>query len=103
MRVATRTVSGGTSGSSAMVCRRRPPRWSPPPWSEKQTLRERRRSLWLAGATLIGIVVVKLFLVELADTGGIARIVSFTGVGILLLIVSYIAPAPARDAEDGGG
>ena len=37
MRVATRTVSGGTSGSSAMVCRRRPP------WSEKQTLRERRR------------------------------------------------------------
>ena len=64
---------------------------------------QRRRSLWLAGATLIGIVVVKLFLVELADTGGIARIVSFTGVGILLLIVSYIAPAPARDAEDGGG
>ena len=25
MRVATRTVSGGTSGSNAMVCRRRPP------------------------------------------------------------------------------
>ena len=43
MRVATRTVSGGTSGSTAMVCRRRPPRWSPPPWSEKQTLRECRR------------------------------------------------------------
>ncbi|SUX25062.1 Predicted membrane protein [Cardiobacterium valvarum] len=59
----------------------------------------RRRSLWLAGATLIGIVVVKLFLVELADTGGIARIVSFIGVGILLLIVSYIAPAPGKDAE----
>ena len=34
MRVATRTVSGGTSGSSAMVCRRRPPRWSPPPCRE---------------------------------------------------------------------
>ena len=60
---------------------------------------QRRRSLWLAGATLIGIVVVKLFLVELADTGGIARIVSFIGVGILLLIVSYIAPAPGKDAE----
>lgn len=60
---------------------------------------QRRRSLWLAGATLIGIVVVKLFLVELADTGGIARIVSFIGVGILLLIVSYIAPAPGKEAE----
>ena len=60
---------------------------------------QRRRSLWLAGATLIGIVVVKLFLVELADTGGIARIVSFIGVGILLLIVSYIAPAPSKEAE----
>ena len=34
MRVATRTVSGGTSGSNAMVCRRRPPRWSPPPCRE---------------------------------------------------------------------
>ena len=61
---------------------------------------QRRRSLWLAGATLIGIVVVKLFLVELADTGGIARIVSFIGVGILLLIVSYIAPAPGKDTEE---
>ena len=60
---------------------------------------QHRRSLWLAGATLIGIVVVKLFLVELADTGGIARIVSFIGVGILLLIVSYIAPAPGKEAE----
>ena len=64
---------------------------------------QRRRSLWLAGATLIGIVVVKLFLVELADTGGIARIVSFIGVGILLLIVSYIAPAPGKDAEEENG
>lgn len=60
----------------------------------------RSRSLWLAGATLIGIVVVKLFLVELADTGGIARIVSFIGVGILLLIVSYIAPAPGKETEE---
>ena len=34
MRVATRTVSGGTSGSTAMACRRRSPRWSPPPCRE---------------------------------------------------------------------
>ena len=42
MRVATRTVSGGTSGSNAMVCRRRPPVVASP-LSGRQALRERRR------------------------------------------------------------
>jgi len=28
------------------------------------------------------------------------EIVSFVGVGILLLIVSYIAPAPGKDTEE---
>ena len=42
MRVATRTVSGGTSGSNAMVCWRRPP-VVVSPLSGRQALRERRR------------------------------------------------------------
>ena len=46
MRVATRTVSGGTSGSSAMVCRRRPPVTTSPlvgkTGSMRQALREWR-------------------------------------------------------------
>jgi len=55
-----------------------------------------RRELWLVGAVLIGVVVAKLFFVELGNRGGLERIVSFIGVGVLLLIVGYFAPLPPR-------
>ncbi|MGQ5523866.1 DUF2339 domain-containing protein [Chitinimonas sp. PSY-7] len=60
----------------------------------------RRRSLWLVGAGLIGATVVKLFLVDLADAGGMARIVSFLGVGLLLVIIGYLAPAPSAEQDE---
>ncbi|UVM05415.1 DUF2339 domain-containing protein [Pseudomonas laurylsulfatiphila] len=59
----------------------------------------RRREVWLIGATLIGVVVAKLFFVELSNRGGLARIVSFIGVGVLLLVVGYFAPLPPKRAE----
>jgi len=55
-----------------------------------------RREVWLVGAVLIGVVVAKLFFVELSDRGGLERIVSFIGVGILLLVVGYFAPLPPK-------
>ena len=55
------------------------------------------RPLWFAGAGLMGVVVIKLFLIELGDSGGIARIVSFIGVGVLLLLVGYFAPLPDKE------
>lgn len=67
--------------------------------------RRGRRELWLIGAALIALVVTKLFFVELGNTGGLERIVSFIGVGVLLLVVGYFAPLPPRkpsseDQED---
>ncbi len=61
-----------------------------------------RRLRWTVGATLIAAVVIKLFFVELDNRGGLARIISFIGVGVLLLIVGYFAPLPPRrpDAQD---
>jgi len=56
------------------------------------------RSVWIAGAGLLGIVVIKLFAIDLADHGGLYRIVSFIGVGALLLLVGYFAPVPPRAA-----
>lgn len=56
--------------------------------------RRAQRWVWLAGAGLIGVVVGKLFFVELSSQGGLARIVSFIGVGVLLLVVGYFAPLP---------
>lgn len=58
-----------------------------------------RREVWLIGAALIAVVVAKLFLVELSNRGGLARIVSFIGVGVLLLVVGYFAPLPPKRAE----
>jgi uncharacterized membrane protein len=58
-----------------------------------------QRQLWLLGAALIAVVVAKLFFVELGNRGGLERIVSFIGVGLLLLVVGYFAPLPPRKAE----
>jgi hypothetical protein len=52
------------------------------------------RPVWVVGAVLMGVVVLKLFFVELADRGGLFRIVSFIGVGGLLLLVGYFTPVP---------
>jgi len=63
--------------------------------------RAARRVPWLAGAALLALVVAKLFLVQLADHGGLARIVSFLVVGVLMLVVGYFAPLPPRRAQAG--
>ena len=60
--------------------------------------RKTRRVLWLAGAAFMALVVVKLFLVDLGNSGTVERIVSFIGTGVLLLVVGYFAPAPPRAA-----
>ena len=49
---------------------------------------------WFIGAGLLGVVVVKLFLVDLANINTFARIISFVGVGLLLLLIAYISPVP---------
>ena len=55
-----------------------------------------RRNVWVGGAALMAVVVVKLFVVELGNAGTVGRVVSFLGVGALLLVVGYFAPAPPR-------
>lgn len=62
-----------------------------------------RRDVWIVGAALIGIVVAKLFFVELSNRGGLERIISFIGVGVLLLVVGYFAPLPPRQTARNEG
>lgn len=61
-----------------------------------------RREIWIGGAIVMGLVIVKLFAVELGNVGTLSRVVSFLGVGLLLLIVGYFAPVPKgrNGAED---
>jgi len=59
------------------------------------------RPLWMVGFGLLGVVVLKLFFVELANSGTVERIVSFMVVGILLLVIGYFVPLPPQTTLDG--
>jgi len=47
---------------------------------------------------LMGLVVAKLFVVDLSGIGTLERIVSFVGVGLLMLLIGYLSPVPPRAA-----
>jgi len=55
------------------------------------------RTAWITGAALLGVVVAKLFLVDLASHGTVERIVSFVAVGLLMLVIGWFAPVPPRN------
>jgi len=55
------------------------------------------RPLWVIGAGLMGVVVAKLFLIDLSGIGTVERIVSFIGVGLLMLLLGYLSPVPPRE------
>ena len=58
------------------------------------------RPLWITGAGLMAAVVAKLFFVDLSNVGGIERVVSFIGVGLLMLVVGYFSPVPPSKAGE---
>ena len=61
--------------------------------------RRQRTVMWGAGVTILAMTVLKLFIVDLAQSETIARIVSFIGVGLLIMIIAYFAPAPTRQLQ----
>ena len=52
------------------------------------------RPLWMVGAALLAVVVVKLFVLDLSALSGLPRVAAFLGVGVLLLIIGFVAPLP---------
>ncbi len=59
-------------------------------WGSRRNLRE----IWLGGAVLLGVVLIKLVLVDWSSLTALARVVSFMGAGLLMLLVGYLAPLP---------
>lgn len=69
--------------------------------------RWQERKLWMLGAGLLGLVLLKLFTKDLTGTGTLARIISFMVVGGLMLLIGYLSPIPAKvkpinDSKTGG-
>jgi uncharacterized membrane protein len=58
------------------------------------------RPVWIVGAALLGATVVKLFLVDLSNSGTVERIVSFIAVGILMLVVGFLSPVPPKASKE---
>lgn len=58
--------------------------------------RRQERHWWIAGAGLLGLVVMKLFTKDLTDSGTLARVVSFMVVGAVMLLIGYLSPIPAK-------
>ena len=61
--------------------------------------RLRQRPVWVVGAALLAAVVFKLFMVDLAGIGTVARIVSFIVVGVLILVIGFLSPLPPSSEE----
>lgn len=62
--------------------------------------RKGSRTAWVIGASILSLVVMKLFVVDLSGTGTVARIVSFLGVGTLMLLIGYFSPLPPASPEE---
>lgn len=58
--------------------------------------RRGQRTLWLAGAVLMAVVLAKLLLVDRSHLGNLFGIVSFIAYGLLCTVIGYFAPAPPR-------
>jgi uncharacterized membrane protein len=52
------------------------------------------RVVWVAGIGLLSLVVIKLLLVDLSNVAAIARVISFIGAGLIMLVIGYLAPLP---------
>ncbi len=64
--------------------------------------RLKRRTVWFAGAGLLAVVVVKLFMVDLSGSGTVSRIVSFLAVGGLMLVIGFFTPLPPAESKGEG-
>ncbi|MDB5805796.1 MAG: rane protein-like protein [Betaproteobacteria bacterium] len=67
-------------------------------WASRRSV----RTPWTVGAVLLGVVVLKLVVNDLGNSGTVARIVSFLGVGVMLLLIGYMAPLPPGQPEQEG-
>jgi uncharacterized membrane protein len=60
---------------------------------------KQRRSTWIAGAAVMGVVLLKMLLIDRRNLGELSGIIATLGVGALLAAVGYLAPVPPADQD----
>ena len=63
-------------------------------------VRRAARVPWMVGAGLLALVILKLLAVDLVASDTVTRIISFIGVGVLMLVIGFVAPLPATGRPD---
>lgn len=58
--------------------------------------RRGKRAVWLVGAVLMAVVLLKLLLIDRAHLGNLFGIGSFLAFGLLCTVIGYFAPAPPK-------
>lgn len=61
--------------------------------------RHAKRVVWMIGAGLLGLTVAKLVFIDLANRNGFERIIAFIVVGVMMLIIGYLAPLPPETKQ----
>ena len=60
---------------------------------------KKARPVWIAGAVLIAVVLIKMFFIDLDASGTVERIISFLVVGGLLVAMGYFSPIPNKRVD----
>ncbi|CAN5587650.1 DUF2339 domain-containing protein [soil metagenome] len=58
--------------------------------------RRQWRRVWVAAVSILGVVVVKLFIVDMRGSDTLGTVIAFIAVGVLLLIAGYVSPLPPK-------
>lgn len=61
--------------------------------------RKHMRVVWIVAAALLGLVVLKLFTIDLARLSTLLKIGTFLVVGVLLMAIGYLSPVPPSASE----
>lgn len=59
------------------------------------------RKLWLAGAALLVLTVIKILIFDMADSDTWTRVISFVFIGVLMLLMGYFCPLPPHGGHTG--
>jgi len=63
------------------------------------SIRFKKRSFWIAGFSLLIAVVIKLLFIDLSSIKALYRVITFMGVGGMLLLIGYLAPLPPSSSS----